>query len=113
MIEVLNRARAERLLAGAGVDAVVATTYQNVFYLCGYEGFSQRVSPGTQVYALARADGLDAPVLIAPIGDLDMQAQFPSGAARIRPYGRFYMERPEGASLTDELRRYERIAIPC
>jgi Xaa-Pro aminopeptidase len=113
MSEVLNRSRAERLLAEAGVDAVVATSYQNVFYLSGYEGFGQRLTPTTQVYAIARADDLGAPVLVAPISDLDMEAQFPSGAARIRPYGRFYVERPPDAVLTEELRRYERVAIPC
>src|SRR5919204_5240795 len=113
MNKVLNRPRAERLLAEAGVDALVATTYQNVFYLSGYEGFSQRLTPSTQVYALARADDLGAPVLIAPISDLDMQAQFPSAASLIHPYGRFYVEQHDGASLTDEMRRYERVAIPC
>jgi Xaa-Pro dipeptidase len=113
MSKVLNRPRAERLLAEAGVDAVVATTYQNVFYLSGYEGFSQRLTPSTQVYALARSDDLAAPVLIAPISDLDMQAQFPSGVTLVHPYGRFYVEQQEGAALTDELRRYERVAVPC
>lgn len=113
MSKVLNRPRAERLLAEAGVDVVVGTSYQNVFYLAGYEGFGQRLTPTTQVYAIARADDLGSPVLVAPISDLDMEAQFPSGAARIRPYGRFYLERPEGAVLTDELRRYERVGFPC
>ena len=113
MSKVLNRPRAERLLAEAGVDVIVGTSYQNVFYLSGYEGFGQRLTPTTQVYALARADDLGSPVLVAPISDLDMEAQFPSGAGRIRPYGRFYVERPPEAALTDELRRYERVAIPC
>lgn len=113
MSKVLNRARAERLLAEAGVDAIVATSYENVFYISGYQGFSQRVSPLTQVYAVARADDLGAPILVAPIGDLDMQAQFPSAAVRIRPYGRFYVEWRGAASLTEELHRYQQLAIPC
>ncbi len=113
MSKVMNRSRAERLLQEAGVDVVVGSTYQNVFYLSGYEGFGQRLTPTTQVYAIARADDLGSPVLIAPISDLDMQAQFPAELARIHPYGRFYLEKSEGASLTEELTRYERVGIPC
>ena len=112
MSAVLNRPRAERILAAAGVDVVVGSSYQNVYYLGGYEGFSQRLTPTTQAYAILRGDDLSAPVVIAPISDLDMEAQFPSGA-RVHPYGRFFMEGPEDAPLSDELARYQKVAYPC
>lgn len=112
MSSVLNRSRAEQILNEAGIDVVVGSSYQNVFYLSGYQGFSQRLTPSTQAYAILRASDLSAPVVIAPISDLDMEAQFPSGA-RIHPYGRFFMENPAGAQLSEELRRYAAVAFPC
>ena len=112
MSAVLNRRRAERILSEAGIDAIVGTSYQNVYYLSGYQGFGQRLTPSTQAYAIAQVSDLSAPVVVAPISDLDMEAQFPSGA-RMHPYGRFFMEGPSGARLSEELARYERVAFPC
>jgi Xaa-Pro dipeptidase len=104
---VLNRPRAERILAEHGLDAIVATTYLNVFYLTGYVGFSQRLMPQTQVYALARADALEAPTLIAPIGDLDIHAQVPAAVDRLRPYGRFVVQaNGSGSAPEGEIARY-------
>lgn len=109
---VLNTTRAERVLAEAGIDAVVGATYQNVFYLSGYSGFAQRLNPATQAYVVLRADALDAPSLVAPISDLDMQAQFPAEIKDIRAYGRrFYIERAAPVEpLSDEGERYARLA---
>ncbi|MFI5267107.1 MAG: M24 family metallopeptidase [Chloroflexota bacterium] len=108
----MNLPRAQQVLVEAGVDALVATSWQNVFYVSGYEGFSQRLSPYTQVYALARAGALEAPTLIAPIGDLDMQAQFPASLGSLHPYGRFYVvANGSGGPLEGEIARYEPIAL--
>ncbi len=106
----MNRERAERVLADAGVDVVVATTYQNVYYLSGYEGFVQRITPAAQVYAVVKVDALDEPTLIAPLGDLDMQAQFPAQLASIRPYGGRMVIENRGEELDEEAARYAPIA---
>ncbi|HZV52028.1 MAG TPA: Xaa-Pro peptidase family protein [Candidatus Dormibacteraeota bacterium] len=112
MSAVLNRGRAEAILSEAGVDVLVATTHQNVFYMTGYVGFGQRLMPGTQVYSVSRADALDEPVLIAPMGDLDVHAQLPARLAGLRPYGRFFVEvEGEGAELDPEQERYRAIAL--
>lgn len=112
MSDVLNRPRADALLAEAGVDALVCTTHANVFYLTGYIGFGQRLMPATQVYAVARADALDEAVLIAPISDLDMHAQFPARVGRIRQYGSFFVEGAEGAAgRSGEEARYGALAL--
>lgn len=112
MSMVMNRPRAEHVLAEAGVDAIVGSTYQNVFYLSGYTGFAQRLNPAAQVYAVLRADALDEPALVAPITDLDMEAQFPAGIDSIRAYGsQYYIEAPatdERLSAEGEL--YRRLA---
>jgi Xaa-Pro aminopeptidase len=102
----MNRPRVERVLADAGVDVVIATTYENVYYFSGYEGFVQRVTPATQVYAVVPADALDAPTLVAPLGDLDMQAQFPAPLGSIRPYGGRMVIESCGEELDEEAVRY-------
>jgi Xaa-Pro aminopeptidase len=107
---VMNRSRVERVLADAGVDVVVATTYENVYYFSGYEGFVQRVTPATQVYAVLTADALDDPTLVAPLGDLDMQAQFPATLASIRPYGGKMVIETSGGELDEEAARYAPLA---
>ncbi|MDE3193978.1 MAG: aminopeptidase P family protein [Chloroflexota bacterium] len=104
----MNTTRAQAVLADARVDVVVGTTYANVFYLTGYVGFSQRLMPTTQVYAIARADRLDEPVLVAPIGDLDMHAQLPARIGRLRSYGHFYVQLAS-EERDPEQRRYQEI----
>jgi Xaa-Pro dipeptidase len=106
---VLNRERAERLLSEAAVDVVIASTYENVFYFSGYSGFAQRVTPATQVYAVLAADDLDDATLIAPLGDLDMQAQFPASIA-VRPYGGRMVVEHRGEDLDEEAARYAPLA---
>jgi Xaa-Pro aminopeptidase len=106
----MNRPRVERVLADAGVDVVVATTYENVYYCSGYEGFVQRVTPATQVYAVLAADALDDPTLVAPLGDLDKQAQFPATLASIRPYGGRMVIETSGGELDEEAARYAPLA---
>jgi Xaa-Pro aminopeptidase len=106
----MNLPRAERVLAEAGVDVVVASTYENVFYFSGYEGFVQRVTPATQVYVVLRSDALSEPTLVAPLGDLDMQAQFPAALAAVRPYGKRMVIEHQGEPLDDEASRYAALA---
>lgn len=114
MSSLLNQARAERILNAAGVDVLVATSYQNVYYLSDYQAFGQRFLPTTQVYAVAAAGSLDQATVIAPIADADMHAQFPAPepAARMVYYGRFVVVPPEpDAELTNELRRFATDAL--
>ncbi len=106
MSSVLNQPRAERVLADAGVELVIGATYENVFYLSGYTGFAQRVNPASQVYAVVRADALDAPALVAPISDLDMQAQFPASLADVRAYGKRFFVEHDRQALDEESARY-------
>lgn len=107
---VMNRSRMERVLADAGVDIVVGSTYENVFYLSGYVGFAQRVTPASQVYAVVAADALDDSTLVVPLGDLDMQAQFPAALASIRPYGKRMVIEHRGEPLDEEAALYAPLA---
>lgn len=112
MSSLLNRTHAERILNAAGVDVLVATSYQNVYYLSDYQAFGQRFLPTTQVYAVVSAAALDQATVIAPVADADMYAQFPAPAARMVYYGRFVVVPLEqDAELTDEMRRFATNAL--
>lgn len=111
MNPLLNLARAREVFGGAGLDAVMATTHANVRYLSGFVGFGQRLMPSTQVYALARVDRMEEPVVVLPAGELDMWAQFPPEQATLSPYGRFFVEvATDGEVLSDEIGRYRTLA---
>ena len=106
----MNRPRPSRCSPTRASTSSIATTYENVYYCSGYEGFVQRVSPATQVYAVLAADALDDPTLVAPLGDLDMQAQFPATLGSIRPYGGRMVIEHRGAELDEEAARYAPLA---
>lgn len=107
MTLLLNAPRARRVFGDAGIDAVIATTHANVFYLSGFVGFGQRLMPATQVYAVARLDSLGEPAVVLPASELDVWAQFPPGNGRLAPYGRFFVEISPGDGATgDEMSRY-------
>jgi Xaa-Pro dipeptidase len=104
---LLNLKRAQDIFGAAGVDAVMATTHANVRYLGGFVGFGQRLMPSTQVYALARLDTLNEPIVVLPAGELDVWAQFPPAQGKLSAYGRFFVEvEGNGQALSDELARY-------
>lgn len=110
---LLNHPRALEVLNGAGIDVVVGTTHANVRYLSGFVGFSQRLMPSTQVYAVAQVDRLHEPSVILPVGELDMWAQLPPDGARVTPYGRFVLEgvgSSNGVHHEPELARYATLA---
>ncbi|MDQ7829948.1 MAG: Xaa-Pro peptidase family protein [Armatimonadota bacterium] len=87
----MNTARAAAVLAEQGWEGLVATTAENVRYLSGFRSFTQPLLRTTQVYAVARRDRLDAPLVVAPVAEVDMAAQFPPRGDLI-PYGRFFIE---------------------
>jgi len=91
---VLHLPRALAVMEERGWDALLATSQENVYYLSGFRSFGQPLIRGTQVYALARRDRLEAPVVVAPVGEMDMAAQFPPRGTVI-PYGTFHIMAPE------------------
>jgi len=104
---LLNLPRARKVFEAAGVEAVVATTHANVYYLSGFVGFGQRLMPSTQVYAVARLDALDEPTVVLPVGELDIWAQFPPARATHSSYGKFFVEKsPVDGESPVEMSRY-------
>lgn len=82
-------------MAERQVDAVVATSPENVSYLGEYFCGTQWRNKGTQAYAVVGADDGVASCLIVPCLEIDPWAEAPSWITDVRPYGTFFRELPE------------------
>ncbi|HDI53156.1 MAG TPA: hypothetical protein ENF89_03280, partial [Candidatus Bathyarchaeota archaeon] len=68
----LNEERARSLMAERGVETLIATSPQNVYYITDY--WSDGLELGaSEAYAILPLDG--APLLIAPVDEVDLIAE--------------------------------------
>lgn len=101
----MNRERIAAAMAEAGLDALLATTYENVHYLGGPLSASLKLFPrDAQVYALVRRDRLDEPSIVAGIGDMDTLAAM-DAPMRTFAYGSFFRQVDPAAALSPVERR--------
>lgn len=87
-----NVPRLRKIMADRGVDAIVATSPENVIYLGEYFCGTQWRNKGTQAYAVVAVDATMAPFLVIPAIEIDPWAENPSWITDVRPYGTFYRE---------------------
>lgn len=85
---LLNRERAQAVLADVGVDVLLATSPANVAYLSGYYCLSHWTNPGTLVLAALAPAADPGPVVVAPAMELDAWAEEPAADGEFRPYGK-------------------------
>lgn len=90
---LINEPRAAALMDAAGIDGLVATRLENVFYLSGVWNVSQTMFPyDAQTYAVVTRDRLREPMVVIAIGDADQTlAAFPGYRGAIT-YGTFFRE---------------------
>lgn len=86
----LNRDRFKEIMSGKGVDAVIASSPENVYYASGYWSIAQRSSSRVWIYAVIPLDG--EPFVIAPAWEADLALS--GGVENIYLYG------PEEVELT-------------
>ena len=103
---LLNVARAGTVLAEADLDALLATTQENVFYTTGILNTNSFVLPRmVQGYALLPTDRLSRPTVVMSVGDADQfLAAFP-GIESLVCFGTFHREQPQPEILTAGERR--------
>jgi len=66
----LNRERANLVMGKEGVDVVVATSPENVYYISDYWSLGRQMHCGSEAYALFPNEG--EPTIVAPIGEVDL-----------------------------------------
>ncbi|GAA3702814.1 M24 family metallopeptidase [Nonomuraea antimicrobica] len=102
------RARMDEL----GLDAVVATTKENVLYLTGISNVTLDVHPhGGQCYVLVTRDRPDRPYVVSPRCDLDQTLDADVEIAGTVGFGDFFREIDPAASLDRDERDLRRVAV--
>lgn len=102
----------DRLLSGmkrAGLDAVIASTPENVTYTSGFWAMSQWIRRGPQAYVLTpAADPSDAAV-VASTGLIDLAADPEVWVKDIRRFGKFIVDKTPGATLDAQNARMQQL----
>lgn len=105
----MNVERLRARMVELDVDAVVATTRENVFYLTGVSNVSQSVLPhGGQCYAVVTAGRTD---FVSPRCDLDQALDATVQLGRIVGFGDFFREVTPGAALEPVEERLRAVAL--
>jgi len=81
----LNKERAKQVMERAGVDAILAASPANVFYVSDYYSAGTQLGCGTQGYALLPLDA--EPALMAPLAEADLVAESLSWIKDVHWYG--------------------------
>ena len=99
---LMNGPRAERVLDAAGLDGLLATSLENVYYLTHVWVESQVGLPRqAQFYAAVARNRLDTPAIACGINEMgNVLANAPAGTTMV-PYGKFYRFVEPGATLSD------------
>lgn len=101
-IETLyNKTRAVKLMGEAGVDAVVATTTENLLYLTGLP--LRTTNWNMQIYAVLPKDEQKKLAIIIPTNRLSVLAQKGIPNAEVYVYGEFYLAGEAGKYMTPDM----------
>jgi Xaa-Pro dipeptidase len=100
----INLERAKRLMQKAGVEAIIAASPANVFYVSDYFGTGMQLGSGTQGYVLLPLEG--EPALIAPLTEADLVIESNSWIKDLYWYGCLKVnssKNPEASEVTKSL----------
>jgi Xaa-Pro dipeptidase len=113
---LVNAERAKRLMDENGLDALLATTLSNVYYLSGLWSFTLRAFQNAQTYVLVARDKLSEPVLIIDTGEVGQAITDSMAGALIINHSTYYRDVARGVDLTHEEARLKELAVdrePC
>jgi Xaa-Pro dipeptidase len=99
---LLNLDRAYDIMEKHNIDALIATTPENVAYLSDYgEPGTRPVNRLSPSYAVISRKPDCAPLLLVPVINLCFLAQHPTWITDVRAFGRFFVEIDWDKSLPD------------
>jgi Xaa-Pro aminopeptidase len=93
MVDFLNKERLVELARRDKLDALVATSPENVTYSSGYWALSQWIRRGPQSYVVLPAADLAASCIVASTSLLDLLADQEVWVKNVRRYGYFQVDR--------------------
>ena len=92
---LLNTQRFAAVCGRRGLDGLVATSKEHVYYASEYLGFSQWVIASTQTYVVLAGGTSPSPRVVCGRGDADMALEAPLDPERYELYGTFYYEQSQ------------------
>uniref|UniRef100_A0A974A4E3 Aminopeptidase P family protein n=2 Tax=Nitrobacteraceae TaxID=41294 RepID=A0A974A4E3_9BRAD len=93
--KLINLDRLDAVLAAEGIDALVASSPENVTYASGYWALSQWIRRGPQTYVVIPRKGPERSTVVASTALLDLLADQNVWVPNIRRFGYFEMYRTE------------------
>ncbi len=93
---LLNIERMARLLRSERVDAIIATSPENVTYSSGYWALSQWIRRGPQTYVLLPAESLRDACIVAASSLLDLIADQEIWIPKVKRFGFFKVDQADG-----------------
>ena len=84
-----HRARLNAVMAAEGLEALVATTPENLFYATGFRSISHAIFRGAELYGVVTPRGTG---LVVPFIDTAGVAADDIGVDAVRCYGKFFFE---------------------
>ncbi len=97
---LLNRERADGIMRERGLDALIATTPENVIYVSGDDSDRLFLFINMQVAALLPRNGLE-PCLVVPGTELPYLAGEPSWIRDVRAFGSFFVSQGDARPLNE------------
>jgi Xaa-Pro dipeptidase len=86
----LNGERAYQLMQSRGVDALIASSTENVYYISDYWSLGKKLGCGVEAYAILPAKG--GPAVVAPIAEADLIVDSGTWVEDVRFYGERHVE---------------------
>jgi Xaa-Pro aminopeptidase len=81
----LNGERAFEVLQREGIDALIASSTENVFYISNYWSLGKRLGCGVEAYAILPLK--ESPAIIAPLNEADLLVENQTWIGDVRFYG--------------------------
>jgi Xaa-Pro dipeptidase len=99
----INVERAKRLMAEEGVDAIIASTLENNFYLSGFWVDGQELFPlDSESYTVATRSAPDEGIVVCSIGSADLTLSGYPTLSGVVTFGTFFRDIAEGVPLDDD-----------
>ncbi|NPV69820.1 MAG: aminopeptidase P family protein [Firmicutes bacterium] len=88
----MNIDRLNALLRRGGYDAIVATSFPNVFYSTGFASLGQKTIAGTKVFSVVLPGNPPRVTAVFPVGEADLAVEELRDGIEVWPFGKFFIE---------------------
>jgi len=99
----LNKERAYEIMKSRGIDAIIASSLENVYYISDYWSLGQKLRCGVQAYAVMPVDG--DPAIVAPLDEVDLIVDSETWIEDVNYYGSLDIDVAESDEVSEQTRR--------